>query len=104
MTEVVIEKIAMGAKPDPYKFEIIRLEYHYNHTIILARYEGCLTFDGLKLMLFEGIYNPIETLDPHFLDESYPLVARFQPTGKGWVLARQCACDNYDNKLDGYYV
>lgn len=85
------EKIAMGAKPDPFKFTIVKLEYTYGHTIILAKYPGSLTFDGLKLMLFEGYFIPKETLDPHFLDEDYPLIARFQPTEEGYALAEKLA-------------
>lgn len=89
MKEVVIEKIAMGAKPDPFKFTIEKRKYIYGATIIQAKYDGCLTFGGSKLMVFRGDYNPIETLDPHFLDEEYPLVARFPPTEEGWRMAER---------------
>lgn len=83
----------MGAKPDPTKFEIKELEHWFGHTIILANYEGCLTFGGDKLMLLEGIHNPMdfETLDPHFLDDDYAVVARFIPTPHGWRMAKAAA-------------
>jgi hypothetical protein len=88
-----IKMIAMGCKPDPYKFEIDELEHVGNCTIILANYEGCKTFDGNKLMLLRGIHNlmDFETLDPHFLDEEYAVVARFIPNEVGWKMARVAA-------------
>lgn len=86
-----IQKIAIGAKPDPYKFTIVEREVVAGNTIIVARYEGCKTFDGLKMMLIRGEPTITETLDPHFLDEEYPVVARFQPNQQGWILARICS-------------
>ena len=48
---VIIEKIGMGTKPDPYKFEILELKHVGGNTIIEARYDGCTTFRGRKLMV-----------------------------------------------------
>lgn len=36
-----IRMIAMGCKPDPYKFKIVSLEHFSGHTIMLANYDGC---------------------------------------------------------------
>jgi hypothetical protein len=88
---MTIHKIAMGAKPDPYKFKIVQKEIVNGNTVILANYEGCLTFGGNKLMLLKGEHEIGETLDPHFLDDDYPVVARFVPNEDGWNLARICA-------------
>lgn len=37
-----------------------------------AKYDGCLSFGGHKLMLLKGDWNheDLKTLDPHFLDET----------------------------------
>jgi hypothetical protein len=86
-----IKMIAMGCKPDPYKFRIVSLEHINGNMVILANYEGCQTFGGDKLMLLKGLHHVSETLDPHFLDDDYPVVARFVPTATGWALARLCA-------------
>lgn len=88
-----IKMIAMGCKPDPTKFEIVELEHCHACTIILAKYEGCKTFDGNKLILLDGIHNlmDFETLDPHFLDEEYAVIGRFIPNEKGWTMARASA-------------
>ena len=89
--KVEIQKIAMGCKPDPYKFTILERHVINTHTIILAQYEGCLSFGGNKLRLCRGIIQPdIETLDPHFI-EGHHIVARFEPTPEGMRLARICA-------------
>lgn len=83
----------MGAKPDPTNFRIVRKELVGNNTIVLANYPGCKTFEGDKLMVLRGDYLSWngETLDPHFLNEDYPVVARFIPTAEGWALAKICA-------------
>lgn len=83
----------MGCKPDPYKFLIHDLEVINGNTVILANYEGCLSFGGQKLMLLRGDFSnwTSETLDPHFLDEEYPVVARFIPNEMGIKLAKICA-------------
>jgi len=86
-----IEKIAMGAKPDPYNFNIVKIEYSSGNTIVLANYPGSLTFGRNKLMLMKGIQGDFTTLDPHFLDSGHPVVARFIPNADGWKLARLCA-------------
>lgn len=83
-----IKQIAMGCKPDPFKFTINHYEVVNGNTIIIANYGG-LTFNGNKLMVLRGIHSKEqESLDPHFLNEDYPVVARFQPTEKGLELAR----------------
>lgn len=87
----MLEKIAMGAKPDPYNFKIVKSSIINGNTIIMANYNGCLTFSGNKLMLLKGTPQIGETLDPHFLDEEYAVVARFIPNDIGWKLAELCA-------------
>jgi hypothetical protein len=86
-----IEKIGMGTKPDPYKYTIEAIHVVNGNTIILAKYDGCTTFGGDKLMLLQGEgHEGRETLDPHFF-EHHPVVARFVPTELGWKLARIAA-------------
>ena len=87
-----IEKIAMGCKPDPFKFTVIHSEIVNDNTIIIANYGG-QTFNGNKLMVLRGVFDVanLTSLDPHFLDEDYAVVARFVPTDEGLELARLCA-------------
>lgn len=90
----VLNKIAMGCKPDPYKFKIIKTEIVNGNTIVLANFEGCLSFSGNKLMLLRGTPEISDVLDPHFLNETYPVIARFIPTDEGWNMAKLCAKNN----------
>ena len=85
--------IAMGCKPDPYKFEIINISWLCDCTIIEAKYDGCLSFNGHKLMLLKGDWNheDFKTLDPHFLDEDYAVIGRFIPNKIGWKMAKASA-------------
>ena len=88
-----IKMIAMGCKPDPNNFTIKHIELVCGNTIVEAQYHGCATFDGHKLMLLRGNWNidQLLTLDPHFLDEKYAVIARFIPTKEGLKMARACA-------------
>lgn len=89
---MTIEYVAMGAKPDPFNFSIVKYESIGGGTIVLANYKGCKTYGGNKLMLLRGFHDPskFESLDPHFL-EGHLVVARFEPTNYGWKLARTCS-------------
>lgn len=88
--ETKIEYVGMGTKPDPEKFEIVDGQVIGNFTILLVKYDGCLTFNGEKLILYKGVYTTSKTLDPHFF-ENHPVIARFIPTKLGWALAKLCA-------------
>ena len=83
-----INQIAMGCKPDPYNFTIKHLEIINGNTIVIANYDG-KTFNGDKLMVLKGEYKEFTTLDPHFLSEDYPVIARFIPTELGIELAKK---------------
>lgn len=89
-TPAKIEYVGMGTKPDPFKFTIVQKEIINGHSIVLAVYDGCVTFRGEKLMLIKGIVENPATLDPHFI-EDHPVIARFKPTEQGWKMARVCA-------------
>ena len=77
--------------PNPYKFFILNKEVIGNYSIVEARYIGCTTFNGSKLMLVKND-KPIRTkLDPHLLGDGHSVIARFEPNENGWRLARLCA-------------
>lgn len=98
-----IKQIAMGCKPNPFDYHIVKIEWVAGHTIVLANYHGCTSFGGNKLMLIRGSIpneytenlgnadNKELPLDPHFLNEEYPVIARFIPNEEGWKMARLCA-------------
>jgi hypothetical protein len=74
--------------PNPCNFSIL---YTYESLlvdlcIVMAKYHGCTTFDGKKLMLVKGRKKEIEKmtmLDPHLLGNGHVVVARFEPNDEG---------------------
>lgn len=77
--------------PNPYNFFVLNKEVIGDYSIVEARYTGCTTFNGSKLMLVKND-KPITTkLDPHLLGDGHPVIARFEPNENGWRMARMCA-------------
>ncbi len=85
-----INQVAMGCKPDPTKFKIVSTKIVNGNTIVMANYGGA-TFGGNKLIVLKGEHYIFDTLDPHFLNEDYPVFARFIPTEEGLRLAELVA-------------
>jgi hypothetical protein len=91
-----INQVAMGCKPDPTQFKIQSIQHVNGNTIVVANYGG-KTFNGDKLMVLKGIFTEFTTLDPHFLNEEYPVFARFQPNEEGLQLAK-LVCTTISNE------
>jgi hypothetical protein len=55
-------------------------------------YPGCTTYEGRKILVFENSnlfeLRVRDRIDPHFSGKSFAPVARFEPTDRGWKLAR----------------
>lgn len=96
--------------PDPAKFTM-KLKHQNSCAcgarkgyIVAVQYPDCKNFDGVKLLMYEGVYDDIKCLpeiDPHFSDKHfrYSPIARFRPTQDGYKLAIQAlkafvACAN----------
>jgi hypothetical protein len=82
------------ASPDPIpsKFKILsRTDFDHGISIVLVKYEGCTTFNGLKLLVTKGLEAEPQELDPHLLGEGHVVVARFEPNSLGSTLATGCA-------------
>ena len=96
-----INQVAMGCKPDPFKFEIKHIEHENGNTIIVANYGGA-TFGGNKLMVLRGVHlrEEITCLDPHFLNLKHPVVARFIPTKLGLAIARTVCSYLSENDIE----
>jgi len=79
--------------PNPFKYEVLDYEHHGNCSILLVKYEGCTTFNGLKLLLTRERYKEKreQSLDPHLLGFQHLVMARFEPTELGLAMARVCA-------------
>lgn len=85
--------------PNPYNFRLIKQEDRNGHSILLVHFPGCTTYKGYKVILTRTLWEGGDTMDPHFIGEEHPVLARFEPTKQGWNLARACA-DEPGGSLD----
>lgn len=79
--------------PDPKDFKIKRSVSAGEYCALEVNYPNCTNYEGNKILVVRGredLMHRLKRLDPHFSDsdESYwSLIARFQPTEKGWMMA-----------------
>ena len=71
---------------DFFAYKLIGKKKFKNATLLLVNFEYHNNFDGAKLLVFRGNFEPGRALDPHFL-ESNDLIARFRPDEEGLSLA-----------------
>jgi hypothetical protein len=84
--------------PDPKQFRVEHYEKIGNGLVVLVVYPNCTTYEGRKVLVFASTsittVKSCKMLDPHFSDRLDPPagtpipVARFEPTDRGWRLAR----------------
>ena len=80
--------------PDPKKFDILNVTKGYNKYFMYVNYPNCKNFEGNKILVFTGQYDPKKfegknaELDPHFCEHN-DLIARFRPTREGIDCALQ---------------
>jgi hypothetical protein len=85
--------------PNPREFSIANVEVVGNALVCAVIYPNCTTYEGRKVLVFAGVserrIRTTRLLDPHFSDVvmegTIVPVARFEPTARGWRLARICA-------------
>lgn len=74
---------------NPNKYNIARFEQFYQGLAVEINYPDCYNHKGNKILVYDDaekfwkLHNN-KCIDPHFLEESYSPVARFEPTTKGW--------------------
>ena len=55
--------------PNPFKFKILKNSCVNGKSILLVNYQGCVTFNGNKLLLLKSIWTDKASLDPHLLGD-----------------------------------
>lgn len=94
------EKARAGvSNPNPRRFDVTRVEGVGCGLVVEVVYPDCTTYEGRKVLVFahtrEIDVRAATVLDPHFTDHApagaLVPVARFEPTDRGWQLARICA-------------
>lgn len=79
--------------PDPHNFNIEKFEQVGKYAVIRVKYPDCTNYEGRKILVFESTVEEVlkqKVLDPHFCDDGHlSPIARFEPTEKGWDLAKK---------------
>jgi hypothetical protein len=83
-----------AGNPDPTFFKIQQFLSIGRYTAVRIRYPTCTNYQGMKILVYEATQEQVEkqrALDPHFSENAmfFSPVARFEPTDKGWGLARK---------------
>lgn len=78
--------------PDPKDFKIKRIVSAGKYSALEVNYPNCTNYEGNKILVVYGtedLMRRLNKLDPHFseADRMWQLIARFQPTEKGWMMA-----------------
>jgi len=72
-------------RPSSYRWRLLDSIYFKNICVLKIKYKGCTNFEGVKIMVMRDVEQIPLVLDPHFLEESSNLLARFRPTEEGWL-------------------
>lgn len=66
--------------PNPQNYKIIEKEIVGDYQILKVRYNDCINYDGIKILVLEKEYrnNNLSPLDPHFLKNNR-VIMRFHP-------------------------
>ncbi len=75
-----------------YHFDIVKYRQFGRILVVQIIYPDCTNYEGNKILIFNDCHINIiqcrKGIDPHFVENSnYELLARFQPTEKGWRMA-----------------
>ena len=79
--------------PNPNKYRVVMTERYTNSTLVIIDYVGCSNFEGRKVMVYSGNFNPVGSVDPHFSATGVSPIARFKPDEIGLKLARKLCSD-----------
>lgn len=88
---------ARAPNPDPSRWRLLDVKQFDDAHVVTARYLDCTNFEGVKVMVFRGAWNPARReLDPHFSEADDSPMARFPPTAEGvrWAVDMARAVGN----------
>ena len=97
------DTLGPSVDPDPRRFHVMASEVINGWTIAVVMYPDCNTFEGKKLLVFpfevqQRVLANRTMLDPHFGPlGGFSPVARFEPTDRGYRLAR-LVCQNHEDE------
>ncbi len=77
--------------PNPLRFTVERSEKVGQFYVSVVKYPDCTNYEGKKILVTRKAVDSRAPLDPHFSGDSdinCGLVARFEPTPEGLVMAK----------------
>ena len=88
--KTVYNNTIVSSNPDPRNFRIKECEHIGNYWLSKINYPDAKNFEGDKILLTEWNPRNAAVIDPHF-EKNAGILARFEPTEKGWKLAKKFA-------------
>lgn len=91
------EHVHNFGNPDPKNFQILEVYAEpLNACAVKIKYPDAKNYEGIKILVYHHpwrIVQETKILDPHFCNNPQCVspFARFEPTEKGWKLAKQVA-------------
>ena len=76
---------AIAPNPSPERWEILEKHEYPNGYVLLIKYEDCTNFEGKKILVYRGRFEPMEIRDPHFSGKLDSPIARFRPDVRGML-------------------
>ena len=75
--------------PSPSRYSILDKKHYNNATLLKVKYTDCTNYEGIKILVFKGIFEPRvgQDLDPHFSHIGISPIARFKPDEEGMLNA-----------------
>jgi hypothetical protein len=80
--------------PDPSNFRVLRSLKKGNVILLEIKYPNCTNYEGHKIIVMDSLMYELSVkhlgkLDPHFSDKGQTVIARFEPSIRGWEMAKE---------------
>jgi hypothetical protein len=82
---------ATAPNPSPERWTMLDKQSFNNGYVLKVKYHDCTNFEGVKIIVFRGVYREWKILDPHFSESYEAPIARFKPDDEGWRMAVELA-------------
>ena len=87
------DRVNQEGNPNPHNFEVKQCIWKGNVYVVEVNYPDCKNYEGNKILVIsKDDFNKAMDcgiLDPHFSNKGQTVIARFEPTPKGWNMAME---------------
>jgi len=86
------DSVIKNPNPNPLNYLIMDYLEYNNNLLIYIKYPDCTNYEGNKILLYKDVcldqLKKQGSIDPHFSENKISPFARFEPTNKGWRIAK----------------